>query len=410
MTRPIEYSAGVGGSQIPLFLLRIPPMWTRFERIPPQDYRLPGEWTSRLLSPALVVYLDRVRENIRRMLALAGDASRWRPHIKTTKIPEIYAEMTRAGLRHFKCATLREAETLLQVVREQRVEGADLLFSYPLIGPALERLGTLAGQFNDVSISVLCEDPAAIETIDSRLGIFVDIDPGMHRTGVDPERRERIRAIALGAGSRFQGVHYYDGHILGATADSRREQAHRGYRRLLEIVEDLATRAKVPEIVTSGTPAFRYALEFEPFAEIGSCAHRISPGTVVFHDLRSEQQLEDLDLVPAALVFARVVSRPLPDRVTADAGSKSIAAEAGDPCAFALGHPGLEALTPSEEHLPFAVRSGRRPSRGEPLYLVPRHVCPTVNLAEQALLIDGDSVSVSRVVARAHELLDEGGS
>ncbi len=115
--------------------------------------------------------------------------------------------------------------------------------------------------------------------------------------------------------------------------------------------------------------------------------------------------MEDLDLVPAALVLARIVSRPLPDRVTADAGSKSIAAEAGDPCAFALGYPGLEALTPSEEHLPFAVRSGPRPGRGEALYLVPRHVCPTVNLAEQALLVDGDTITVSRVVARAHDLL-----
>jgi D-serine deaminase-like pyridoxal phosphate-dependent protein len=100
-----------------------------------------------------------------------------------------------------------------------------------------------------------------------------------------------------------------------------------------------------------------------------------------------------------------VVSHPLADRVTADAGSKSIAAEAGDPCAFALGHPGLEALTPSEEHLPFAVRSGQRPPRGTELYLVPRHVCPTVNLAEQALLVDGENIVVSRVRARAHDLL-----
>ena len=380
-------------------------MRTRFERIRADEYRLPEAWTARLLSPALIVYLDRVRENIRRTIALTGEADRWRPHIKTTKIPEVYAEMTRAGLRHFKCATLREAETLLQVLREERIEDADLLFAYPLVGPALERLGTLAREYAAVTVSVLCENPDGIDRIDAGLGIFVDLDSGMHRTGVPLDRLETIRAIAQRAGSRFRGVHFYDGHIHGATADARREMAHRGYRKLLEIVDELRSDTELGEIVTSGTPAFRYALEFEPFRRLEPAVHRVSPGTVVFHDLRSEQQLEDLDLVPAAIVFARVVSRPLPGLITVDAGSKSIAAEAGDPCAFALGHPGLEALTPSEEHLPFAVRSGQRPSRGDELYLVPRHVCPTVNLAEQALLVDGEDIVVSRVGARAHDLL-----
>ncbi len=340
-------------------------MRTRFENIRADEYRLPGAWTARLLSPALVVYLDRVRENIRRMIVLAGDAGRWRPHIKTTKIPEVYAEMTRAGVRHFKCATLREAETLLQVLREEGVEDADLLFAYPLVGPALGRLGLLAREYAGVSVSVLCEDPDGIDRIDAKLGIFVDLDSGMHRTGVPLDRPEIIRAIAQRSGSRFRGVHFYDGHVHGATSEARREMAHRGYRALLEIVDELRSCVELGEIVTSGTPAFRYALEFEPFRGHEPTMHRVSPGTVVFHDLRSEQELDDLDLVPAALVFARVVSRPRSDRVTADAGSKSIAAEAGDPCAFALGYPGLEALTPSEEHLPFAVRSGPRPSRGD---------------------------------------------
>jgi len=65
-------------------------MRTRFDQIRVEDYRLPAVWTARLLSPALVVYLDRVRENIRRMIALVGgDPGRWRPHIKTTKTPEV---------------------------------------------------------------------------------------------------------------------------------------------------------------------------------------------------------------------------------------------------------------------------------------------------------------------------------
>ncbi|MCH7780498.1 MAG: hypothetical protein IH848_06600 [Acidobacteria bacterium] len=46
-------------------------------------------------------------------------------------------------------------------------------------------------------------------------------------------------------------------------------------------------------------------------------------------------------------------------------------------------------------------------ARVSELYLVPRHVCPTVNLAEQALLVDGKDIVVSRVRARAHDLLVE---
>jgi len=165
---------------------------------------------------------------------------------------------------------------------------------------------------------------------------------------------------------------------------------------------------EVRELVTSGTPTFREALASPALATLHGTAHRVSPGTVVLHDLRSEEEVEGLGLCPAALVLSRVVSHPRPDVVTCDAGSKSIAAEAGDPCAAALGHPGLEATTPSEEHLPLRVREGDPPARGTPLLLAPRHVCPTVNLAERAVLVEaGRLAGVVPVHARAHDLFLE---
>jgi D-serine deaminase-like pyridoxal phosphate-dependent protein len=216
-----------------------------------------------------------------------------------------------------------------------------------------------------------------------------------------------ILEIAQAAGDRFRGVHFYDGHIRGEDAVERRSRAFEAYDRLMGLVGRLDRDGlTIGEIITSGTPSFQHALAYEPFGGIGSTKHRISPGTVVFHDLRSEQEMEDLELVPAAVVLSRVVSHPSEEIVTCDAGSKSIAAEAGDPCAFAIGHPELEALTPSEEHLPLRVHQGPRPERGSVLMLVPRHVCPTVNLAEEALLIDeGRLVGAVPVPARAHDLL-----
>ena len=80
-----------------------------------------------------------------------------------------------------------------------------------------------------------------------------------------------------------------------------------------------------------------------------------------------------------------------------------MAAEAGDPCAFVLGDAMLHALAPSEEHLPLRVAAGPLPPRGSLVSLVPRHVCPTVNLAEVALLCeDSGATRVVSVAARAH--------
>jgi D-serine deaminase-like pyridoxal phosphate-dependent protein len=383
---------------------------SRFQYLDVDDYALPADLVDRTISPALVIYLDRVRENLRRVIAYAGgNVDRWRPHIKTTKIPEIFVEMMRAGVRNFKCATTREAQYLLHVADHEGIRGVDLLLAYPLVGPSLRRLAHLARAHSNSRVSVLCEDPAAVASIPPELSIFVDVNSGMNRTGVPIENEPAILGIARVAGERFRGVHFYDGHIHGVDSVEGRSMAFEAYDRLMGLVGRLDRDGiTIGEIITSGTPSFLYALAYEPFGEIGATKHRVSPGTVVLHDLRSEQEIEDLELLPAAVVFSRVVSHPAHDIVTCDAGSKSVAAEAGDPCAFALGHPELEALTPSEEHLPLRVHEGQRSVRGSTLLLVPTHVCPTVNLAEEALLIDdGRLVGVVPVSARGHDLLDE---
>lgn len=374
---------------------------------PPFPGLAPGRWSlaaeelDSLLSPALLVDLDLVRANVRRVIELAGGPERWRPHVKTTKTPAIFAELLAAGVRHFKCATLREARCLLATARADGVV-IDLLVAYPLVGPALGELARLAAEHGEARLSVLAETPALAGAAAEAADVFVDVDPGMGRTGVPLAERAAVRAVARAAGTRFRGVHHYEGHLHGPD-DERRERAFACYRELLALADEL-DRAGTPatELVTSGTPAFRHALAFEGFA---GRTHRVSPGTVVLHDLRSEEENPELALFPAAVVLARVVSRPRPDVVTCDAGSKSIAAEAGDPCALVLDHPGLVAERPSEEHLPLRVSSGDAPERGTPLFLVPRHVCPTVNLAEEAVLIEGGRVRSSvPVAARAHDV------
>jgi D-serine deaminase-like pyridoxal phosphate-dependent protein len=154
-----------------------------------------------------------------------------------------------------------------------------------------------------------------------------------------------------------------------------------------------------------------------PGFENASFLHRVSPGTVVYNDATSLTQFPaQYGYAPAALVTARVVSSPHHGIITCDAGHKAVSADAGVPTCVVVGHPELTPLSPSEEHLPLAVTEGANSPRvGDILYLLPRHVCPTVNNFDAALIVRNGLVeSVEQVSARGHEgpLLDQtdGGS
>ncbi|MEM7252987.1 MAG: alanine racemase [Pseudomonadota bacterium] len=379
----------------------------RLDRLSIDNYLLPSHITDTLLSPALIIYLPKVRANIAQMLRYVdGEPTRWRPHLKTAKTPRIFEEYANAGCRHFKCATPREASVLYETLAAIGVDDADLVVAYPHRGPALRQLGGLADRYRQFRTAVVCEDPTLLDDWPTGLDVFIDLNPGMNRTGLPITDHRAIDAIAAGAGEKFRGLHFYDGHIHDETSEGRRAAAHSLYARLVDARERLVAKGiPVGEVITSGTPTFRYALDYAPFAQLDGGRHSISPGTVVFHDMQYDALLEDVELTPAAVLFSRVVSHPAAHIVTSDAGSKSLACEAGQPVAFAVGHQELTALGPSEEHLPWQVERGPPPERGHELYLVPRHVCPTVNLAEHAIVVDDQgAIEVCDVTARAHDL------
>ena len=160
----------------------------------------------------------------------------------------------------------------------------------------------------------------------------------------------------------------------------------------------------VPEVITAGTPTFRSSLAYKGFHG-GEFIHRASPGTIVYCDAKSLAHLPGYGYTPAVLVLTRVVSRPHDGIVTCDAGHKAVSADAGVPTCVVVGHPELIPVKPSEEHLPLAFKKEAcRPQVGQALYLLPRHVCPTVNNFDSALLVrNGQIVSVENVSARGHE-------
>ena len=193
----------------------------------------------------------------------------------------------------------------------------------------------------------------------------------------------------------------------GSSFQQRGKLAHCGHDRLMDIVNAVEHSGfRAGEVITSGTPAFAWAATYAPFHESG-CVHRASPGTVVFNDVTSLAQLPgEWGYQPAAVVLSTVVSHPRANLFTCDAGHKAVSADAGVPTCAVAGHPDCTPLKPSEEHLPIEVNSSRRPQIGEPLYLIPRHVCPTVNNFDDALIIESNRVvGVEMVTARGHESL-----
>jgi D-serine deaminase-like pyridoxal phosphate-dependent protein len=231
----------------------------------------------------------------------------------------------------------------------------------------------------------------------------------MNRTGVREELVGEIIDIAKAIGRRslrFRGLHYYDGQHRDSNLEKRIAEAHRGYDHLVGIANHLLEAGiGVEEIITSGTPALPAAVAYEAFQK-AKFIHRVSPGTVVYNDVTSLSQLpEEFDYRPAALVLTSVVSRPVGGMVTCDAGHKTVSADSGDPTCAVLGHPEITPIHPSEEHLPMQVATGARiPQIGEHFYLIPTHVCPTVNNFDHALLIKGqDIVGLASVDARGRE-------
>ncbi|QDU69146.1 D-TA family PLP-dependent enzyme [Engelhardtia mirabilis] len=378
-----------------------------FNSAAPLSRGLAPDLLDRLLTPALLVDLRAAARNVDRVIAWAGaDADRWRPHLKTTKTPQIWALLLARGLRAFKVATTAELRVLLELLDGLPAgDFGDVLVAYPQSSASARRTSQLAALHPRHTVSVLVEEPAAVGLVRPNVGLFVDANPGMDRTGAPYDDVDRILATARAAGPRLRGLHAYEGH-LHADFPERGVRIDACFARLRGILRQLhGAGVVVAEVVTSGTPAFRHVLETRPLeGAAGEPLHRVSPGTVVLHDLRSELENPELGLEPAAVVLSRIVSRPRSGRVTCDAGSKALAAEAGSPVAVALGIRGLEAATPNEEHLPLDGPEGALPALGGLLDLVPMHVCPTVNLHDRVLLLDDDGVRDVPVAARGHEL------
>ena len=68
---------------------------------------------SKILTPGLIIYPERIEHNIKSMISISGDVNRLIPHVKTYKMPSVVKLQMDYGIKEFKCATFGEIEMLI---------------------------------------------------------------------------------------------------------------------------------------------------------------------------------------------------------------------------------------------------------------------------------------------------------
>ena len=345
---------------------------------------------ARLDTPALVVYPNRVKENITRLVNTIGDVNRLRPHVKTNKSREASQLLLDAGIRKFKCATIAEAEMLAMI------DAPDVLLAYQPNGTKIHRLLALMIKYPKTQFSCLVDNSiTARELSEQAIGeglvvpVYVDLNVGMNRTGITPDTEVLTLYDELGqlAGVHPVGLHAYDGHLRNPDLAVRTADCDAAFQPVHELSEALIARGFAqPVLVMGGSPTFPIHAR-RPGVEC-------SPGTFIYWDRGYQDGLPEQPFLPAALVVARVISLPNSSTLCVDVGHKSVAAEGvlTERITF-LNAPELVAIGQSEEHLVVQAGEGHPYQVDDVLYGLPNHICPTVALYERAYTVENKSIA-----------------
>jgi D-serine deaminase-like pyridoxal phosphate-dependent protein len=350
-------------------------------------------------SPALVIYPERVRQNIKLAIEMIKDVNKLRPHVKTCKIAEVCRMMQQAGISKFKCATIAEAEMLAQI------DAKDVLLAYQPVGPKAKRLLSLVQTYPQTGFSCLVDnlDAAAyLSQLFSQAGIniavSIDLNTGMNRSGIKPASAfARFEQVQCLPNITVRGLHVYDGHLTHTDLKERKTQSDLAFQQVTTLAEQIRKAFGLSiTIVAGGSPSFPTHM---------SRNVECSPGTFVFWDWDYKHSLPDEPFDYAALVITRIISIVDSQTIAADLGHKSVAAERPLPRVHFLNAPDAMPLAQSEEHLVIKVENSDRYKVGDVLYGVPVHICPTVALYEKAVVVESGKATHSwKVIARDRTL------
>jgi D-serine deaminase-like pyridoxal phosphate-dependent protein len=353
-------------------------------------------------SPALLIYPERVKQNVHILKSMIDDVQRLRPHVKTNKTKEATRLLIEAGISKFKCATIAEAEML------GICEAGDVLLAYQPVGPKLKRFVSLIRKYPLTRFSCLTDHPDAAQQMAAvfsenglTVPVYVDLNTGQNRTGIapgDPALRLYISCSQM-KGIKPIGLHVYDGHIRDVDFSLRKKNCDEAFIPVESIRKELIGRGfDEPIIVAGGTPSYSIHCKRSKI--------ECSPGTFIFWDRGYTDLCPEQPFLPAALVLTRVISLPDPTKICVDLGHKSIGAEnILAKRVFFLNAPELKGVSQSEEHLVLEAGPGHSYKIGDLLYGHPFHICPTVALYERGFTVENHfSIGEWRILARDRKI------
>ena len=342
-----------------------------------------GKRRDELVTPALVLDADAAHRNIDHM---AGELRRMgsttiRPHYKTHKSPDLARRQVLAGAGGLSMATVWEAAVLAAA-------GLDDLFVVNTVSHP-DKIRLLAELARDRRILVAVDEApnagahsAAAVRAGSTLGIFIEVDTGMNRCGVDTaaEALALARQVTDLPGLRFEGITGYEGHCTLTPETGLRHERQQEAMKLFIDVADMLDANGIPCPIRSagGIATWQWTAAYPGISEIQA-------GSYVVMDNFHGRMVADFE--HSLTIQASVISRRS-NQVIVDVGNKSVA----DPGNVTIVGHDLAVFRFDEEHGIFSAPDGSSLAVGDSVALVPGYSPSTVNCYDAFHVVKDDVV------------------
>ena len=229
--------------------------------------------------PTLILDVEKCKSNIAFMSEKAGRNNViFRPHFKTHQSHEIGRWFREAGVNCITVSSLEMADYFAQDKWD------DITVAFPVNTLEIEKINTLAAS---ISLSLLVESTETVVELSSKLtspiGVFIKIDIGYHRTGVNPENTELISDVLDEIDNSehiaFRGFLGHAGHSYSAKGIDEIRAVHEESTEIIIGVKDQFID-RHPELIVSvgDTPTCSTMADFSNVDEL-------RPGNFVFYDL-----------------------------------------------------------------------------------------------------------------------------
>ncbi len=322
-------------------------------------------------TPALVLDLDAFEKNLSTLKSSVNDAVRIRPHAKTHKCPDVARRQVALGAVGMCCQKVSEAEAM--------VDGGigDVLVSNEIVGARkLERLAALARRAQIGVCVDHAQNVAAIGATGAQLDVYIEIDVGMRRCGVQPGQPavDLAKKIISFKNLRFAGLQAYHGRAQHIRSMEERHGVIEAAAQHVFHTKRLLEKNAIPCPIVTGAGSGTFMLEVEAGAW-----DEIQPGSYAFMDAdyaKNEWAAPLPRFQHALFVLTTIMSRPSEAMAIVDAGLKASSVDSGMPAVWQ--REGLAYTRASDEH--GWVEGKAVPALGEKLLLVPGHCDPTINL------------------------------